>query len=168
MRFPIFVSSPSPENLSPEQTASAEIILRLVKRHQLEWRALGRSDYPNDLPLKEVLRMVRHCAGGIILGFEQYRMTAGQVRRGSSRAKTADMSFPTPWNQLEAGILYGAGLPLMIFREPAVEGGVFDEGNTEVFIHEMPTTTMSRRSLGDLNVVFQNWVAKVQQYYYGD
>lgn len=168
MRIPVFVSAPSPENLNPAQTASAEMIHTLVRRYKLEWRALGRSDYPNDLPLKEVLRMIRHCSGGIILGFEQFRMTGGQVRPGSPRATTADMSFPTPWNHLEAGILYSAGLPLMIFREPDVRGGVFDVGSTEVFIHPMPTETMPKQSRDDLDSVFQNWVAKVRTHYYGD
>jgi hypothetical protein len=169
MRIPVFVSAPSPDNLSPAQTESAQMILKLVQRYKLEWRALGRSDYPNDLPLKEVLRMVRHCSGGLILGFEQVRMTAGEIRRGSKYAATAsDMSFPTPWNQLEAGILYSAGVPLMIFREPDVSGGVFDVGSTEVFIHQMPSAGMAKHSLDDLDSVFQNWVARVRTHYYGE
>ena len=53
MRIPVFVSAPSPENLNPQQELSAAIIQKLVTRYKLEWRALGRSDYPNDLPLKE-------------------------------------------------------------------------------------------------------------------
>jgi hypothetical protein len=168
MRIPVFVSAPSEDNLSPAQSASAEIINALVERYKLEWRSLGRSDYPNDLPLREVLRMVRHCSGGIILGFEQYRMTGGKVRPGSPKERTADMSFPTPWNHLEAGILYGAGLPLMIFREPNVEGGVFDAGNTEVFIHPMPTGAMSAEAYDDLDSVFQNWQSRVRNHYYGE
>ena len=169
MRIPVFVSSPSPDNLSPSQGASAEIIHKLVRRYKLEWRALGRSDYPNDTPLKEVLRMVRHCSGGIILGFEQFLAPTGEFRVGSTNASTAtDVSFPTPWNQLEAGILFSAGLPMMIFREPNIRGGVFDVGSTEVFIHQMPTNTMPKQALDDLDTVFQNWVAKVRAHYYGD
>jgi len=61
MRIPVFVSAPSPDNLSPKQEHGAAIIHKVVARYKLEWRALGRSDYPNDLPLKEVLRMVKHC-----------------------------------------------------------------------------------------------------------
>jgi hypothetical protein len=169
MRIPVFVSSPSHDNLSPSQAASAEIIHKLVRRYKLEWRALGRSDYPNDTPLKEVLRMVRHCSGGIILGFEQFAAPAGEFRAGSTNATSAtSVSFPTPWNQLEAGILFSAGLPMMIFREPGIRGGVFDVGNTEVFIHQIPTSKMPKQALDDLDSVFQNWVAKVRAHYYGD
>jgi hypothetical protein len=169
MRIPVFVSSPSPDNLSPSQVASTGIINKMIRRYKLEWRALGRSDYPNDLPLREVLRMVRHCSGGIILGFEQFRAPTGEFRAGSPNAHTeTDVPFPTPWNQLEAGILFSAGLPMMIFKEPGIRGGVFDVGSTEVFVHQMPTSATPKRTLNDLDLVFQNWVAKVRTHYYGD
>lgn len=169
MRIPVFVSSPSPDNLSPSQEASAKIIFNLVQRYRLEWRALGRSDYPNDTPLKEVLRMVRHCSGGIILGFQQFVAPAGEFRVDSPNATTAtNVAFPTPWNQLEAGILFSAGLPMMIFREPNIQGGVFDVGSHEVFIHPIPTSTMSARVRDDLDSVFQKWSGRVQAHYYGE
>ena len=96
----------------------------MVHRYNLEPRALGRSDYRTELPLREVLVIAKQCAGGIILCFEQYRSldgidkpgTGSQARRGPS------VPFPTPWNQLEAGILFGLGLPLLIFRESGISG----------------------------------------------
>jgi hypothetical protein len=170
MRIPVFVSAPSPENLSPEQEKSAIIIHQLITRYKLEWRSLGRSDYPTDLPLKEVLRMVKHCSGGIILGFEQFRATKGESKPDTRKAKAikSPVSFPTPWNHLEGGILFSAGLPMMIFREPDISGGVFDLGTSEVFIHAMPSPAMSKQALDDLDSVFQNWVAKVRRHYYGE
>ena len=170
MRIPVFVSAPSPDNLSPDQEKSATIILELVKRYKLEWRALGRSDYPNDLPLKEVSRVIRHCSGGIILGFEQFRATEGAVKRGSPKEKKVEspVVFPTPWNQLEAGILFGASLPLLIFREPSITGGIFDVGTYEGFIHQMPDAAMPAEALDDLDSEFQHWVARVRRHYYGE
>jgi hypothetical protein len=169
MRIPVFVSAPSPDNLSAAQDRSATIIHNLVTRYKLEWRALGRSDYPNDLPLKEVLRMVKHCSGGIVLGFEQFRSVKGEQKRGSSKRKVVNspVSFPTPWNHLEAGILFSAGLPMMIFREVGISGGVFDVGTSEVFIHQMPSSSMTPQALDDLDSVFQNWVGRVRAHYYG-
>jgi hypothetical protein len=145
------------------------MIFRLLRRHDLEWRALGRSDYPTDTPLREVLGMVRHCSGGIILGFDQFVAPKGEFRVGSLKARTAtNVSFPTPWNQLEAGILFSAGLPIMIFREPDIRGGVFDAGTHEVFIHQMPTSAMSVRARRDLGSVVEKWAARVLAHYYGD
>jgi hypothetical protein len=114
--------------------------------------------------------MVKHCSGGIILGFEQFRATRGEFKPGSPNAKAANsaVSFPTPWNQLEAGILFSAGLPIMIFREAGISGGVFDVGTSEVFIHQMPNLALGQQALDDLDSVFQNWVARVRRYYYGE
>jgi hypothetical protein len=169
MRIPVFVSAPSPDNLNVSQEASAEIIHKLVRRYKLEWRALGRSDYPLKTPLKEVLRMVRHCSGGIVLGFEQFAAPTGEFRAGSTNVRVAaNVSFPTPWNQLEGGVLFSAGLPMMIFREPNIKGGIFDVGSTEVYIQKMPTSTMPKQALDDLDTVFQEWVAEVRAHYYGD
>lgn len=53
------------------------------------------------------------------------------------------MLFPSPWNHLESGILFGLHLPLLVFAEEGVSGGVFDRGVTDVFIHRMPSPTMA-------------------------
>lgn len=57
---------------------------------------------------------------------------------------------------------------MMIFREPNIQGGVFDAGSHEVFIHNIPTGTMSARARDELDSVFQKWAARVQAHYYGD
>jgi hypothetical protein len=168
MRIPVFVSCPT--SLNPEQEASAGMIMRLLKRNKLEWRALGRSDYPRNLPLREVLRLVKHCSGGLILGFEQFRAPKGVHRRGTDKEerKNKPIVMPTPWNQLEAGILFNQKVPILIFREPGIDGGIFDIGITEVYIHTMPTPNMSRDTLDDLDSVFQNWASEVRRHYYED
>jgi hypothetical protein len=170
LRIPVFVSSPSPENLSEEQQARALVIQGLIHRNKLEWRALGQSDYPIHVPLKEVIRMVQHCAGAVILGFSQLRVTAGTAKVGSTRAREiADpIELPTPWNQLEAGIVASSNLPLLIFKEKGVSGGIFDLGTYEVFVHDMPSPRPTSEEHDDLDTVFQIWAAKVRGRYYGD
>lgn len=141
----------------------------------LEPRALGRSDYPSELPLREVLIIARHCAGGVILGYEQFQATAGTWKRGlgpkqgERKLKPKEVSaFPTPWNQLEAGILFGLGLPLLIFREDGISGGVFDNGVTDVFIHPTPAARISDEDRSSLKEVFLKWHAKASARYYGE
>jgi hypothetical protein len=82
MDIPVFVSCPT--SLSPQQENARSTILRYLSRYSLEPRALGRSDYPTELPLREVLVIAKHCAGGIILGFEQYRSLDG-IDKGHRR-----------------------------------------------------------------------------------
>lgn len=162
MDIPVFVSCPT--SLSPEQDCARKIVLRLLKRYKLEPRALGRSDYPTESPLREVHGIAMHCAGGIILGFEQFRSLDGVSRPGAPdevRMKV-HTSFPTPWNQLEAGILFGLGLPLLIFKEDHVTGGVFDAGVTDVFVHPIPDASAKN----GLNEVFLKWQSNVRNNYY--
>jgi hypothetical protein len=164
MEIPVFVSCPT--SLTPEQEQARSIILRQLKRYKLTPRALGRSDYPTELPLREVLVIARHCAGGIILGFEQFRSLDGVSKPGTPEERHVRSStpFPTPWNNLEAGILFGLGLPLLIFRENGITGGIFDTGVTDVFIHPMPADGASE-GIGD---VFLKWQASVRRRYYDE
>ncbi len=167
MDIPVFVSCPT--SLNDDQAASRAIILRQLKRFNLEPRALGRSDYPTELPLREVLLVARHCSGGVILGFEQYRSLKGVRKPGTpeEHAHGEHMRFPTAWNHLEAGILFGLRLPILIFREDGIGGGVFDPGVTDVFIHEMPSPADPRVRRSALGDVFLKWQAEVRRHYYG-
>jgi hypothetical protein len=167
MDIPVFVSCPT--SLNEDQQASRALILRQLKRFNLEPRALGRSDYPTELPLREVMLVARHCSGGLILGFEQYRSVSGIRKPGAQEEQRHDahVRIPTPWNHLEAGILFGLRLPILIFREPGIEGGVFDPGVTDVFIHEMPAPTDTKARREALSDVFLKWQAEVRGHYYG-
>jgi len=171
MKIPVFVSCPTA--LSSAQEASRTVLIQFLDELNLEPRALGRSDYPSEFPLREVLVIARHCAGGLILGFEQFQATSGTWRRGVG-VETGErmllpeeaISFPTPWNHLEAGILFGLGLPLLIFRERTISGGVFDNGVTDVFIHKMPNANISVMEQASLKEVFLKWHGKVSTHYY--
>ena len=117
MKIPVFVSSPT--SLSPAQEAARAVIIQQLDDNDLEPRALGRSDYPTELPLREVLLIARHCSGGIILGFEQFHADSGVLKPGTSDEKrvTAPRPFPSPWNHLESGILFGLRLPIRFSRK---------------------------------------------------
>ena len=166
MDIPVFVSCPT--TLNPAQVASRKLIDRQLRRYKLTPRALGMSDYPKDFPLREVLVIAKHCSGGIILGFEQFLASEGVHKRGTSkeRQQREPAPMPTPWNNLEAGILYGMRRPLLIFREPDIQGGVFDPGVTDVFVHSMPKPTDDKSQRQSLNEVFLKWQAVVREHYY--
>jgi hypothetical protein len=168
MRIPIFLSCAS--DLSEQQNAERQVVLGELKRQGLEPRALGRSDYPTDLPLREVLTIAKHCSGGVILGFEQYYAEGAVAKRGTARERsyTEPLLLPTAWNHLEAGILFGLGLPLLVFTEDGISGGVFDHGVTDAFVHRMPSASMARPEREALTEVFRKWQSRVRQRYYGD
>ena len=168
MRIPVFVSGPT--KLNKIQERSRVRIMRELARLQLEPRALGRSDYPSDCPLREVFVIAKHCSGGIILGFRQFTATSGIWKKGTKEQRRLRPGkpehFPTPWNHLEAGILFGLQLPLVIFREEPLRGGVFDEGVTDVFIHGMPPGDIHGVNLEAFREVLLKWSARVREHYY--
>ena len=166
-KIQVFVSCPT--SLSAEQDKKRKIIIDLLEDLQLEPRALGRGDYPKDFPLKEVYIIAKHCAGGIILGFEQLYVEGGKRKRNCPGEKTITpekaISLPTPWNHLEAGILFGLKLPLLIFKEEGIEGGVFDYGISDAFIHTMPDPDPGSPKINELKQVFLKWFAQVSSKY---
>jgi hypothetical protein len=166
LNIPVFVSCPTA--LSNEQDRCRKLVLRELDRQNLEPRALGRSDYPTELPLREVFLLARHCAGGVVLGFEQYQSAEGVWKRGTpnERPSSEPVPFPSAWNHLEAGVLYSLGLPLLVFAEQGVTGGVFDPGVTDVFVHHMPSPDMEAEAKRALQAVFQKWQASVRTRYY--
>ena len=165
MRVPIFLSCPT--TLSSEQEGKRKVILKLLDELQLEARSLGRSDYPKDYPLKEVYVIAKNCAGGVILGFEQYVINDCINKRGTPDEKTIkDINFPTPWNQLEAGILFGLKLPLLVFREDKVVGGIFDVGISDIFINTMPPINPNKKKIDELKQLFLKWHGEVRRRYY--
>jgi hypothetical protein len=168
MRIPVFVSCPTALNRA--QNAARQRLIREIEQLGLEPRALGRSDYPTDYPLREVAVIAKHCSGGVILGFEQIFVTAGVRKRGikSESRITKPILFPSSWNHLEAGILFGMKLPLLVFKEKGIEGGVFDNGVTDAFVHSMPPARMSAIEREALTAVFLKWQGKVRELYYRD
>lgn len=166
MKIPIFVSAPTA--LNDAQEASRDLIVNELNTLQLEARALGRSDYPADLPLKEVYSLASHCAGGVILGFSQFETDTGVWKKGTVVESTQSelVAFPTPWNQLEAGILFGLSLPLLVFKDLNMSGGIFDPGTADVFVQNMPVAPLTPNNKDALSQVFLKWGAKVRARYY--
>lgn len=165
-RIPIFVSCPTV--LNEEQQRKRDKVVELLNDLNMEARALGRSDYPIDNPLKEIYVLAKHCAGGIILGFEQMYVELGRIKRGTLREEKIyqPLSMPTPWNHIEAGILFGLKLPLLIFKENNVTGGIFEAGASDLYIHVFPKREISIDKVGEMKLVFQKWSGAVYKKYY--
>jgi len=75
MRIPVFVSCPT--ELSKTQKDIKELIFKELEKYKLEPRTLGQSDYPIDLPLREVFVLAKHCAGALVLGFKRFIANEG-------------------------------------------------------------------------------------------
>jgi hypothetical protein len=165
LKIPVFVSCPT--TLAPVQEASRQAIFEQLELLQLEPRAIGRSDYPNNDPLREVLVLARRCAGGLVLGFSQFTVAQGVSRAGTSREQPiADMKLPTPWNHIEGSIIYSLGLPIMILSEPGISDGIFDRYVAELFIHNIPSP--EEASSENFRSLLLRWSSAVRRAYYNE
>jgi len=136
----------------------------------LELRALGRTDYPAKAPMAEILMLARRCAGGVIFGFSQFQTDKGIWKQGTpdEKRQRGTTAFPTPWNHLEATVLYALKMPLLVFKEEQVSGGIFDKGVADLFIHEMPLPRLTKSPRAALREVIRKFAAEGQARYYLD
>lgn len=171
-RIPVFASIPS--KLDAEQLASREYIYSWLERVGLEPRTVGGSDNSYFNPLHEVRTLARHCAGGVILGYHQVFAKVAEVKvrheaTGEVLTKKVEYRAPTPWNQLETGILFGLGLPLLVLKQRGITGGIFDEGAGDVFVQEMPMPgALEEPDYPRFEQALYRWQALVRRHYYGD
>lgn len=163
-KIPVFISCPT--TLNKKQNELRKFLINLLEDLNMEPRALGRSDYPKDYPLKEVAIIAKRCSGGIILGFEQIRVEKGIIKAGTPDEKeiAGEVKLPTPWNHIEAGILFGLRLPLLIFKENGIQGGIFDYGISDAFVHTFPDALVKEKKEAIKQVV-QKWFAEVSVHY---
>jgi hypothetical protein len=168
MRIPIFLSSPT--SLNKTQEHFRQLICDLLEQVALEPRALGRTDYPTRDPLREVCAIAKRCSGAVILGFSQFETATGVWKKGTPEQKEnkGPLAFPTAWNQLEAGILFALELPILVFKQTGVSGGIFDNGVTDVFVHNIPESKVTALQKKDLQSVVLKWQAEVRNHYYGE
>lgn len=172
VRLPVFVSSPS--SLSPEQDDVRNEILDMLDREKLAPRALGQSDYTETSPLEQVCMIANNCFGGLILGFEQMRVTAGTRKHRARDNDCRDVSkpidsmlrFPTPWNHMEAGVLFALGKPLLIMCETGIEDGIFAMGTAGLYTQQLPGSLPALNTRRDqLEEVIRTWRGRVSTAY---
>jgi hypothetical protein len=145
------------------------VVERGLRKLGFELLTVRLGAFPGDNPLTEVYALARRCSGGVIMGFEQYEITKGTRKSGTRsefRIYGKSVRIPSPWNQIEAGLLFGMRLPLLIFREEGVEGGIFAEGSSNTFVHPMPVPNMNGHQKEALNGVLLKWSAQARQIYY--
>ena len=160
MRYPrisVFISRPL--KLTASQTRSLRLIEHYIAELGFDPKTVD-AKMLMEFPFREVHALARVCSGGVVLGFIKQ---ADLPERGKkSRASQTD---PTPWNQIEAGMLFSMGLPLLVFREPGVSGGIFDEASAGVFIHDMPKS-LTKHKEESLREILLKWNAQVRTHYY--
>ena len=131
MNLPVFVSCPS--LLTKDQEVIRDRFENLLRSFDLEPVTLGRNhkSISGKAPLAEIMHLARHCCGGVVLGFAEFKSESTRaVVKSGDPDHTRDMgslALSSAWNQLEAGILLGLERPVMVCREKGVmPSGILD------------------------------------------
>lgn len=162
IKISVFLSAPT--MINAEQQAVYDFVCDALGEENLQPRALGRSDFPQSDPTTEVYYLARACYGGIILGFGQVEALSGMVKRGTPVEKqiVSPIVVPTPWNQIEAGILLALRKPILVFGEAGVSGGVFDQGAFPGFLQVFDPHRMAEVDWENMRERIRLWSADVR------
>jgi len=157
----VFVSMPSA--LTSRQKDLVDALYEELDRRRLYARTIGVTDFGTKSPLALVRRTMAKCHGALILGLIQGRIDTGTSKPGPKKRRPLRSStFPTPWNQLEAGIAYAMDLPLMIVKEVGICGGIFDPGAVgDHFVHSVDLGTSRTWRTAELKSSLDEWNAEV-------
>lgn len=161
LAIPVYMACPS--RLTAEQASDVERLHELLRAHGLKGKALEASSYSLKPPLTMVLEVIQACYGGLILGFEHFRSESGVVRQGTpAETRVSSQVMASPWHQIETAVLLARNLPVLIFKDRDVRGGVFDLGTSDHLILEMPS---SNPAPDHLALRFSEWAAAVRLHY---
>ena len=116
----VFVSRPL--NLPDEFQKALDGLLEFMVSQGLTPRTLGVSEYTIENPLDAVIDMVDECDGAVILGYPQFEI--------SKVEEDEPVHVSSPWNHIEAALVYDRGKPMMIVTHTDVNRGIFDRGTT--------------------------------------
>jgi hypothetical protein len=132
MAIDAFISRPT-KLPKPFEDAYKAFHAYAEKHHGLRLRRLGSTDYSDEAPLRAIIDIMDECKGAIILGYPQIEIYQ-HIRRSDDVSQDPTLLFPTPWNQIEASLAFGAKLPVLVIGHPGIGGGVFDHGVTGQYV----------------------------------
>jgi Pentapeptide repeats (9 copies)/Pentapeptide repeats (8 copies) len=111
--------------LTAEQQAIVDRVAHLIEE-DAEVVRLHREDYPASGSLAEIRRLMGSCSAVVILGLPQLHVAHGTLRAGTTeQIAVRDASIATPWNQIEAGMAFALGMPMLVVRSQLGDEGVF-------------------------------------------
>lgn len=135
---------------------------KILKNLEINPRTIGKSDYPIDSPLDEVISLMNKCCGLIVLGYPQIKIHKGFVK--DVRIKNT-VELPTEWNHIETSLAYVRKLPILLIHHERVGRGVFDRGAVSKFLYEIDFTKSDWPLDDNIHGALNNWRTKALQYY---
>jgi uncharacterized protein YjbI with pentapeptide repeats len=153
-RGEVYVSKPGCLNAAQEKIV--DLVCGWLSSSEFKAAGLPRADYPATGALAEIRRRMSDCAGAVVFGFEELKISDGSWRAGTiEEAKLCDKAFRTVWCEIEAGMAAMINLPLLLIMEPGLTKGIFEASLVEhnIFRMSIPPDRSSP--------IFRDWLAAV-------
>jgi hypothetical protein len=118
----VFISKPTV--LTPGQESAFRNWIARLSGLGFESTALEREHYA-PAPWTQLRDVLLSVDGMLVLGFRQMSVSTGHWRPGTEEAASSAGWYPSPWNQLEAGLAVMARIPVLVAPEGGISDGVF-------------------------------------------
>ena len=147
-----------------EQEEFVKAVEQRLTSENLIPNTVGRNKFSANAPLLAVKELMEDCTGLIIIALERTYFEKGKERRGSSKEKELnDVKFTTPWNQIEAGMAYAKGLPILAIIEDGIRvEGLLEKGYDWYVLTVDPN--VNALSTVEFNGVLSSWKEKVYDF----
>ncbi|HTO63772.1 MAG TPA: nucleotide-binding protein [Bradyrhizobium sp.] len=120
VRFRVYVSVPTAENLTPSQTAILDGMLQKLEESKLRPRGYFKSGLTEDVPSPGGMpELMARCQGALVLGFARSQTSVTDNQIGAP-PKTYQGWSPTEYAHVEGGIAMALDRPLLVVRESRV------------------------------------------------
>jgi len=160
----VFISHPTPFNKN--QTDFLKLIDEKLEKHHLNPTNLGKNNWNYQKPLKPIKELIIKCKGAIIIGLERHHSFIGYDKEGASnrndKVELVHKYTSTPWIQIEAGMAYQAGIPLLVLKEKKVFAeGILDPNNSDSYIFEFELEKNCKKLSSPMEKIIESWIHEI-------
>ncbi len=158
----VFISHPTPYN--KYQKGFLSLVQARLEQYGLNPTNLGKNNWDFRSPLKPIREMMSECKAAIIIGLERHHSYIGYEKEHSKDSSELIHKYTTsPWVQIEAGMAYQAGLPLLIIKEKKVYNeGILDSQISDSYIFELEIEKQYKKLSPELEEIILSWVNHIK------
>jgi hypothetical protein len=158
----VFISHPTP--YSKQQEVFLSLIQLELKKYNLNPINLGQNNWNFRSPLQPIKEIMGTCVAAIVIGLERHHSLIGYEKEFSKKSKERIHKYSSsPWIQIEAGMAYQAGLPLLILKDEKVfPEGILDPQISDSFVFEFELKALQKQISLELQQMILSWVKHIR------
>ncbi|WP_166336989.1 hypothetical protein [Sphingobacterium chungjuense] len=153
----VFISHPTPFNNNQDS------FLKLLKK-ELEERGLnpvnlGKNNWSFKSPMQPIKELMIHSKAVVVVGLERFHDYIGYAKQHSKYEVEYVHKFrSSSWIQIEAGMAYMVGIPILILKEKNIEKeGILDPNVSEFYVFEFDIEEQLTELSEELKAIIDNW-----------